>query len=467
MFQFLPLLLALGGELKLPAFFSDGMVLQRETSAPMWGWAAPGEHIVVAPGWRDKPPLETDADANGYWRVYLDTPKDDGPWQIRIAASGGVVLLRDVLVGEVWLASGQSNMEWTLGPGMGNGVEGWEEAVRTSKDAELRFFSVENTVARAPERDVRGHWVAAGPESAKAFSATAYFFARTLREKCGFPVGVITADWGGTPAEAWTSPDGLEDFPEFHEAILGLDDQSKGIGPNTPSALWNGMIAPLVPFAIRGVVWYQGEANCGRAEQYRKLFPALIHDWHVTFGRASFPFYFVQIAPFAYEGDTGEAAAIRDAQRLTLGTQETGMAVTMDIGNPADIHPLKKREVGERLALWALAKTYGRKEIECSGPLYRSMKVSGTSIRIEFEHAQGLTSHDEPVRHVTVAGSDHVFHPAEARIEGEALVVSSPEVQSPAAVRFGWGAADMTNLWNAAGLPASSFRTDDWDLAAR
>jgi sialate O-acetylesterase len=221
------------------------------------------------------------------------------------------------------------------------------------------------------------------------------------------------------------------------------------------------MIHPLVPYAIRGAIWYQGESNRERAEQYRELFPALIHDWRMAFGRASFPFYFVQIAPFAYEGDTGQAGALRDAQRLTLAKTDTGMAVTMDIGDPADIHPLKKREVGERLALWALAKTYGR-ELECSGPLYRGMQASGGAIRIEFEHARGLTSRGEPVRHATIAGADRAFHPAEARIEGETLVVSSPDVKEPVAVRFGWGAADMTNLWNAAGLPASSFRTDDW-----
>ena len=451
--------------MKLPAFFSDHMVLQCETKVPLWGTAAPGERLEIAPEWRHAPPVVVTADAEGRWRAELETPASSGPWMIRIVGAGGTHMLNDVAVGEVWLASGQSNMEWTLGPGVGNGVEGWEEAVRTSNDPELRFFSVENTVARAPESDVRGHWVTAAPDNAKAFSATAYFFARALRRELDVPVGVITADWGGTPAEAWTSPVGLEGFPEFHGAILGLDDQSKPVGPNTPCSLWNGMIAPLVPFAVRGAIWYQGESNCDRAEQYRTLFPALIQDWRVAFGR-SFPFYFVQIAPFGYEGDTGQAAALRDAQRLSLSQQETGMAVTMDIGDPADIHPLKKREVGERLALWAFAKTYG-KSVECTGPLYRGMKVAGSSIRIEFEHAQGLTSRGEAVRHVTIAGSDRVFHPAEACIEGEVLVVSSPAVQAPAAVRFGWGAADMTNLWNAAGLPASSFRTDDWELVAR
>jgi sialate O-acetylesterase len=244
-------------------------------------------------------------------------------------------------------------------------------------------------------------------------------------------------------------------------AELGWPPARQASDPGTPSVLWNGMIAPLVPSAIRGVIWYQGESNRERAEQYRRLFPALIQDWRAAFGRGDFPFYFVQLAPFGYPGDTGEAARVRDAQRLALALPNTGMAVTMDIGDPADIHPLKKREVGERLALWALAKTYGRAG-ECSGPLHRSSRIEKNFVRVQFDHAAGLTSHGEPVRCVVIAGVDRVFHPVEARIRGEGLAVSSPNVPAPLAVRFGWGAADRTNLWNAAGLPAASFRTDDW-----
>jgi len=462
----LALLLSLGGEPKLPSFFSDHMVLQRETKVPLWGTAAPGERLEITPEWRHAPPVVATADAEGRWRAEIETPAGFGPWMIRITSPGGTVVVSDVAVGEVWLASGQSNMEWTLGPGVGSGVEGWEEAVRASRDPLLRFFSVENTIARTPGADVKGRWVAASPDTASAFSATAYFFACALRRELGVPVGVISADWGGTPAEAWTRGEGLEDFPEFHDALGKLEDQAVPIGPGTPSSLWNGMIAPLVPFAIRGVIWYQGEANCGQAEQYRTLFPALIRDWRAAFGRGDFPFYFVQIAPFGYENDTGQAARLRDAQRQALAVANTGMAVTMDIGNPADIHPLKKREVGERLALWALARTYG-KERECSGPLFRACQVEKAAIRVQFEHAQGLTSRGEPVRHATIAGADRVFHEAEARVDGESLVVSSHEVKEPVAVRFGWGAADETNLWNAAGLPAASFRTDDWPEAAR
>jgi sialate O-acetylesterase len=639
------LLLAGGGELWLPAVLSDHMVLQRETRVTLWGRAAPLEALEIRAGWDPTRALEVEADGAGTWRVELATPAAGGPYELAIHGAEGSLFLRDVLVGEVWLAAGQSNMEWTLGPVVGSGVEGWEEALASAPDEGLRVLDVANDARLGPSPDCQGAWKVATRESARGFSATAYFFARELRRALGVPVGVITADWGGTPCEAWMSAEMLAPFPEFEARLEGLrawlrnpraaaaaqearvgawwealasldavdgercskpDHDERGwsavslpatweqhglsefdgvawyrralelpaawagqelvlrLGPiddrdtlwwngariggheetgewqtprvyripsalvraganalavrvldtgglggfagtaedlrlhpagaesaalslagrwswrasvplaslgwppsrqdfdqNTPSVLWNGMIAPLAPFAVRGAIWYQGEANRERAEQYRTLFPALITGWRAAFARGPFPFYFVQLAPFAYAGDAGEAARLRDAQREALALPATGMAVTMDVGDPADIHPVKKREVGERLALWALARTYGR-ELECSGPLYRAQRVEGGAIRIEFEHARGLTARGAPVRHATIAGSDRVFHPAEARIEGESLRVSSPAVPAPVAVRFGWGAADETNLWNAAGLPAASFRTDDW-----
>jgi sialate O-acetylesterase len=246
-------------------------------------------------------------------------------------------------------------------------------------------------------------------------------------------------------------------------AELGRPPGRESVGPGEPSALWNGMVAPLVPRSVAGVIWYQGEANRAGWAQYERLFPALIGAWRTAFGRA-FPFYFVQIAPFGYEGDRGETALLRDAQRKTLArVSGTGMAVTMDIGDALDIHPLKKREVGERLAGLALARTYGRARAD-SGPLYRSCSPEGAFLRLAFEHARGLTTRGAPLRHALLAGADRVFHPAEARIEGETLLLWSPAVPAPLAARFGWGTTDATNLWNAAGLPASSFRTDDWPV---
>lgn len=461
-----PVPCAAGAGLELPALFSEHLVLQRETRAPLWGRAAPNARVELTPSWDGRARAVT-ADAGGRWQVELETPAAGGPYEIVLTSGAERRVLADVLVGEVWLASGQSNMEWTLGPVIGDGVEGWEEAVRTARDPELRVFALENALAPAPCVDVRASWVAAEPASAPAFSATAYFFARKLRAELGVPVGVITADWGGTPAEAWTRAGALAPFPEFAQSLARQAEAASTpgagatFGPSEPSVLWNAMIAPLAPAAIRGVIWYQGEANCGRADAYARLFATLIGDWRAAFRRPELPFLFVQIAPFAYSGDQGEAGRLRDAQRRTLALAHTGMAVTMDIGDPADIHPKKKREVGERLALWALAGTYGR-ELECAGPLYRAQRVEGSALRLEFTHAAGLTSRGEPLQHLTIAGPDRVFHPATARIEGESLVVTSPAVPAPVAARLGAGAADQTNLWNAAGLPAASFRTDDW-----
>lgn len=457
---------AQGGGLELPALFSDHLVLQRETRAPLWGRAEPGAPVELRASW-DEHALLVTAGADGRWRAELATPAAGGPYELTLTSGGETRVLHDILVGEVWLAAGQSNMEWTLGPGVWDGAEGWEEAVRAADDPALRFFAVENALAPAPLDDVRARWIASDQESARSFSACAYFFAQKLRRELGVPVGVMTADWGGTPAEAWTRATALHPFAEFWESLARLEElaeraePSAGLRPSDPSVLWNAMIAPLVPAAIRGVIWYQGEANCSAAAQYLRLFPALITDWRAAFAQPEMPFLFVQIAPFEYPDDHGAAAALRDAQRRTLALPNTGMAVTMDIGDPHDIHPKKKREVGERLALWALARTYGR-ALECAGPLVRSMTRAGSALQLEFEHGEGLTSRGEPVRHVTIAGEDGVFHPAEARIAGASLVVSSPAVAAPLYVRFGSGAADETNLWNAAGLPAASFRTDDW-----
>lgn len=451
--------------LELPALFSDHLVLQRDAEAPIWGRAATGARVELRASW-DERVLATTAGADGAWRLELRTPGAGGPHELTLTSGTLVSVVHDVLVGEVWLASGQSNMEWTLGPVVGEGVEGWEQAVRVAQDPELRFFAVKNTPAAVPLADAGARWQASDPESARAFSATAYFFAHELRAELGVPVGVLCAAVGGTPAEAWMRAAALQPFGAFADGLARVAEARPGgtrteLEPIEPTVLWNGMVAPLVPCALRGVIWYQGEANRTRAEQYRRLFPALITDWRAAFGRPELPFYFVQIAPFAYPGDQGEAGRLRDAQRRALALPHTGMAVTMDIGDAKDIHPLKKREVGERLARWALAETYGR-ALEYSGPLFCSMQVEGGAIRIGFEHGEGLTSHGERVRHATIAAADGVFHPAEARIEGEALIVSSPAVAKPAAVRFGWGAADETNLWNAAGLPAACFRTDDW-----
>jgi sialate O-acetylesterase len=364
-------LLALASDVRLPALFGDHMVLQRESTVRIWGWAEPGERVEIRAGWSGASPVAAEADAQGRWQVQLATPAAGGPYELAIAGRGKPIELREVHVGEVWIGSGQSNMEWTLGPGVGPGVEGC-----TRPSPRPRTPSCASSAWRTPPRGRRPRTCARSgrrptPDAARAFSATAYFFARKLREELGVPIGVITSDWGGTVAEAWTSPAGLAAFPEFAAALASQAGHAADPAPedpNAPALLWNGMIAPLRPYVVRGVIWYQGEANRERAEQYRTLFPALIRDWRVNFRNEALPFYFVQLAPYGYPGDTGQAARLRDAQRETLALPNTGMAVTMDIGNPADIHPSQKREVGERLALWALAHNYGRHRARLLGP---------------------------------------------------------------------------------------------------
>ncbi len=626
-------------DVRLPAVIGSNMVLQRESVVPIWGWARPGESVRVEADWLDSP-VQTAADQRGAWRVRIRTTTAGGPHQLAITGDN-TITLDNVLLGEVWVASGQSNMEFTLA-----GVANAAAEIASANYPEIRFFTVKRAMARTPRKDCTGAWNPCTPQTARNFSAVAYFFGRRLHRDLGVPVGLIASSWGGTVAEAWTSRESLQELGDFDQALATVarssDEQARevyrrkvsqwwsrleqrdpgsrgrgwarpdfddggwkkitvpatwstpdlepfdgvvwlrhvvqlpetwagqdlrlelgpiddmdttwfngrrvgglesmglwktprkyrvpgnlvhagrnviavrvvdigglggirgtpaqlklypgalgpqaalslvgqwryhvgvawkqlprwprgvGFNQNSPTALYNAMIAPLIPYRIRGAIWYQGESNRPRASQYRRLFPCLIRDWRRQWGQGDFPFYFVQIAPFRYPNDTGQAAELRDAQRLTLAAvPNTGMAVTLDIGNPTDIHPTNKQDVGDRLARWALARTYGRDGIVFSGPLYKSMNVQRDRIRLHFAYADGgLTTRDgKPPTCFEVAGADGKFVPAQAKIEGETIIVRSDEVPAPTQVRFAWGAADQPNLVNRAGLPASSFRT--------
>jgi sialate O-acetylesterase len=624
---------AASADVRVPAIFSDHMVVQRRSEVPIWGWADPHERVTLSAPWVNAA-LDTTADDRGRWRIVVQTPDASGPFDLEIAGRNRVKI-SDVWIGEVWVCSGQSNMEWPLAA-----ADGGPEEAKAADVPRLRLFNVENTIAAGERDDCRGQWSVCSPQTVGRFSAVAYFFARRLQGELDVPIGLIETDWGGTPAEAWTSEAGLTRFPEFadslktlarmresagdleqerarateawhaslaardagiaglwmesgtdvsgweslpvpgawsgklgsfdgilwtrrefalppdwagHELVLemgAIDDAddtfingkliggrwdaaafaearrytipstavhagentiairildtggpggvngaprltlaghppislsgewkcrvgapladlprrpaSRDLTPNTPTSLFNGMIAPIAGYAIRGGIWYQGEANVDRAFQYCSLFPAMIADWRRRWGRGDFPFYYVQIAPFGYRGDRGQAAELREAQLMALSTANTGMAVTMDIGNPGDIHPRNKRDVGNRLALIALAGTYGKTGIECSGPTYLEMRVEGDKARLRFDHAAGLTAGGGSLQHFMVAGDDQKFANATAAIDGESVVVSSPSVPHPVAVRYCWGASDEGTLVNGAGLPASSFRTDAW-----
>ncbi|MEE4116707.1 MAG: sialate O-acetylesterase [Marinilabiliaceae bacterium] len=459
------LLLALSqlsfGQVRLPALVSDNMVLQRNAEVKIWGWASPGEKIKVTTDWIDKAFSVTAGD-DGRWLLLLPTGEAGGPHSITIEAKNKIIL-SNILFGEVWLCSGQSNMEYTF-----KMFGGWSNTyfTNTLKDiinndySQIRLFELEKKASPDPLYDCKGKWDLPGKDIVEDFSALAWFYGTELFKSLDVPVGLISSSWGGTPAEAWTSTETLEENPDLsfysYENTSGRSEQGRS------SHLFNAMINPLLDFSIRGVIWYQGEANRNDAYHYRKLFPAMITDWRTKFKQGEFPFYYVQIAPYRYN-EALSGALLREAQLMTLSVPNTGMAVITDIGNPDDIHPVNKQEVGRRLALIALAKTYGQDYLEYSGPIFKSLEISGARAIISFDYAgYGLVVKGEKPGNFLIAGSDRIFYSADALIEDNKIVLSSPEVSEPVAVRFGFGNTDEPNLFNTAGLPASPFRTDDW-----
>ncbi len=477
------------------SLFSDNTVLQRDVRLPVWGAARPGETVTVSLAGSKS---QATTDVRGRWTATLPPQPAGGPFEMTIAGSN-TIAIKNVLVGEVWVASGQSNMDMKL-----PSAEGGPEAGRQAGDPSLRFFTMGLTLAEEPSRDVRGVWRVSTPQEAANWYAAAYFFARELRQTLGVPVGVVQAAQGWTPAEAWTSRKALLADPqlkiivdrwdlwtaatpgakqlyekkmaEWEQAVQQAKATGKPEPPQPPApanadfmhraaSLYNGMIAPMTPYAIRGAIWYQGETNASRADQYRRLFPAMIRDWRAAWGQGDFPFLFVQIAPL----DTGgvDRAELRDAQREALAVPNTAMVVTLDIGDPKDEHPKNKKEVGRRLALAAQKLAYGR-DVIFSGPLYRDMRLQGDAVRIRFDHANGgLVAKDGRLAGFTIAGEDREFVLAEARIDGEEIVVSAKNVAAPKAVRYAWANYPQATLLNKAGLPASGFRTDNWPLTTR
>ena len=519
--------------------FTDHMVLQRETAVPVWGSAAPGETVTVAFAGQSK---TAPADAAGRWRVELDAmPASAESRELTITGQDSGLKISDVLVGEVWLAGGQSNMRFPL-----SAAHEASATLPTAADDQLRLWNVDFKTAAEPQTAIDAKWKVSTPATAKAFSAVGYFFARELRRTLGCPVGVICAAWGGTPIETWISLAALQKNPpltrplaRWDEALrqyrqlqtdpkpaaayaddlrrwrnevepafnaankaynaLSAADKSRtpkpqparpepqnpdpmgmpspSRRPQTPSVSFNAMIAPLAPFALRGVIWYQGEANGNAGLEYRELFPRLIQAWRAQWG-AEFPFLFVQLPCFGADpvpvAESGWPWT-REAQLLTLREPRTAMAVTIDIGDPHDVHPTGKRDVGHRLALLARRDVYAEK-LMASGPLLRDFSVEGEKIRLHFrETGAGLVIGQAPWRAAGVepfsadkltgfyvAGEDRRWVEANAVITGDTVIVSAPSAPRPVAVRYAWANSPRANLYNTAGLPASPFRTDDW-----
>jgi len=458
-------------DVRLPAVFGDHMVLQQQTEAAVWGWAEAGEEVTVTLG---EAKATTKAGDDGKWMTKIATPAAGGPHEL-VVKGKNEVKLTDVLVGEVWIASGQSNMEWPVMRSTNAADE-----IKAADHPQIRMIKVGRNPSDKLLDDFKfvpnpagatSGWAVCTPETVPNFSAVGYFFARKLNQELGVPVGIVSSNWGGTIAEAWTSRETLESDPEWFGPILERGQVFKPDNPNQPSVLYNSMLKPLVPYAIRGAIWYQGESNVGRAEQYAKLFPAMIADWRKSFGQGDFPFLFVQLAPYMYDRqnkkNTGQLAELWEAQLKTLtASPNTGMSVTTDIATITDIHPPNKQDVGLRLALWALGTTYGKSDLVYSGPLYDSMAIEDARIRIKFKHTGGglVAPSEKPLTHFQIAGEDQKFVPSKAEIDGETIVVSSPEVPKPAAVRFAWEDTAEPNLFNKAGLPASPFRTDSFPM---
>jgi sialate O-acetylesterase len=475
-------------EVKPNSLFAPGAVLQQGMAVPVWGTGRDGEKVTVK--FQDQT-VSTTAQA-GRWLVRLQALPAGGPFTLDIAGDNHLTIT-NVLVGEVWLCSGQSNMGFPL-----SRAANAREAIAAATDPELRLYTVPHEAKDTPQTDAPGRWQAATSESAAGFSAVAYFFGRDLRRALKVPVGLINSSVGGTPAEAWTSRATLEADPELAEILARHAENARkfdpakaatqhqaamakyqaalkkartegAVAPTAPRApanparssqrpcgLYNAMIAPLEPYALAGVIWYQGEANAGRAAQYRKLFPALIGNWRQAWGQGDFPFLFVQIAPHQNMTPEMREAQLWTAQRVP----RTAMAVITDLGDEKDIHPTRKEPVGARLALAARALAYGEK-LEYSGPVFAALRIDGDRAVLSFTHVGGgLEARDGELKGFTLANADGVFVPATARIEGDTVVVSSASVAHPVAVRYGWAKTPQVNLFNRAGLPATPFRTD-------
>jgi sialate O-acetylesterase len=483
----------LHAEVRVPKIISNHMLVQRGVPVRIWGTASAAEAVTVSMAGQS---VKTQADATGRWEAFLAPIKAIGPHTLTIEGANKLTI-EDVLAGEVWVGSGQSNMVFPVGMS----IDGEKEA-KEADFAQIRLFKVKNATSEYPLDDVEGEWTWCTPETVKGFSAVGYFFARHLREKVGAPVGIIQTAWGGTPAVSWTSrltlasdpalapslvdyAKSIEDYPaayaryqkqlkdwEAASAKARAEGQkvpnrpSAPVGPGhpwNPASLYNAMIAPLTPYAIRGVIWYQGEndAVVRRSYMYRRLFRTMIEDWRRAWGVGDFPFLFVQLANFA-KAPQGQWPELREAQTMALGLANTGMAVTIDIGEPNDIHPKNKQDVGLRLGLAAQAIAYKQK-VAYSGPLYRQLSREGNALRVWFDHTDGgLVAKGGELKNFEIAGANGKFVAAQARIDKNNVVVSSPEVADPVSVRYGWADSPECNLYNGEGLPASPFRTNRW-----
>jgi sialate O-acetylesterase len=454
---------------KLPKIFSDNMVLQRGRPIVIWGWADPGERIRIKLNRQDKVFF---AEKDGKWKVILLPERCGGPYELLISGKN-IIQLKDVMIGDVWVTAGQSNMLFAVRKSLNADIE-----MASANYPAIRQFKMDNAESIQPLDDYKNaKWKVCTPKTAGDFTAVGYFFAREIYKDLNVPIGIINISRGGTNIESWISVDAFERSSEFNELLASMeniitDSLLSPLGKpkinNYPGLLFNGMINPIVTLPIKGVLWYQGEANIGRAYEYRKAFTLLINDWRERWGQGDFPFYFAQLS--SYKGNNGTSnsgsmwAELRESQTEALSLPNTGMAVTIDIGEPDDIHPRNKQDVGKRLAAIALHNAYG-KQVAWNGPQFKLMTVANDKVRISFNYVEGglKVKNEMVLAGFEIAGSDGHFFPAEATISGNEVIVKSEYVKIPAAVRYAWADNCIhANLYNAEGFPAAPFRTDEW-----
>ncbi len=486
-------------EIRLPHAISEHAVLQRERPIHLWGWATPGAHVTAKFHAQTVPAIANDL---GKWSLWLAPESAGGPYTLTLSGDGPETTVADLLVGDVWFASGQSNMEIPLdGFGPSTPIKNAAEEIAHANNPRLRLLLVGKKSSDSPLNDISATWTPCTPETARRFSAVAYFFGREIAAKESVPVGLIDSTWGGTPADSWVSLDTLATDPALLPAFASrarftdnlteldatvaaekrADDAAKAAGKPAPTHPWhpyeaswmpaglyNGMIAPLTPMSIRGFLWYQGETNSAhdRAPYYESLFKALIGDWRTHFAQGDLPFFFVQISSFNSPGE--DWGRVRDAQRRTLELANTAMAVTLDVGLADNVHPPDKQTVSARLALAARNMVYGER-VPYQPPLYREstqeLQPDGTTaMRVYFDHGAGLTYRGNPATGFELAGPDGRFVSAQARVQGETVLVSAPGVPLPVAVRYGWMGVMNSNLFNGAGLPASTFTSESFSF---
>ncbi len=472
--RFFVLLLAAGlsgvslqAEIRLPSLFSDNMVLQQQEEAPIWGWAEAGARVVLIPSWNNQS-YKTTANEDGKWKLKIKTPVAGGPYEITIS-DGMERVISNVLIGEIWLCSGQSNMEMPMKGYSGQPVMGSNDAVVRSKNEHIRFITVPRSSEIEVQDDFDGRWLQAEPSTVVNFSATAYYFAKLLYEVLGVPVGLIHVSYGGSCIETWMSKETAE--PYMGVGIPQPGDSVK-VPNRTPTVLFNSMLSPVIGYAIRGAIWYQGETNYMNADEYTRLFSTMVREWRDRWGQGDFPFYYAQIAPFNYRlykpredfYEKLNSAYLREAQLRAMEViPNCGMAVLMDLGEELCIHPADKKTGSERLAYWALAKTYGLEGIGYACPFLKEMTVNDTAAILTFNNIpNGLTTFGKELTAFEVAGDDRVFYPASAVLSRTSVILTCREVSHIVAARYAFKDFVVGELYSTEGIPVPSFRTDDW-----